>query len=363
MSQERLTPGTVETVEGDSPPHRSMPARARLASALNVAAPLAAVLALIAGLLVFVGANPLAVLDALVQGATGTPRSIGESLLRAAPLLLIAVTLAPSLRARLFNLGAPGQMALGAAAATGVALSLPTLPGPVLIILGALAAALAGVLGAVVPAFMKARWNINEIITTIALNFLAFYFVQFLVSGPWQSDFASIPQSDPIDERAWLPIAIEGTRAHWGLALAVVAVVALFLIDRTRFGYRQKLFASNPSVSRLAGVRPQRTVFTVMVTAGLGAGLAGWLQVAGVDHRLYATVSDPVGYAGLFVALLGATRPWGMLVAAVLLGGLLQGGQSLQIGVGLSPEIVQVFIGLVLLGYAVASRNVGRTHE
>jgi simple sugar transport system permease protein len=100
-----------------------------------------------------------------------------------------------------------------------------------------------------------------------------------------------------------------------------------------------------------------------MVTAGLGAGLAGWLQVAGVDHRLYATVSDPVGYAGLFVALLGATRPLGMLVAAVLLGGLLQGGQSLQIGVGLAPEIVQVFVGLVLLGYAVASRKIGRSHE
>ena len=321
--------------------------------------PLVAVLAIIVALLLYVGADPMDTWNALVTGSVGSTPAIGETLLRSAPLLLIAVTLAPSLRARMFNLGAPGQMALGATAATAVALWQPGLPTWALTVMCALAAAIAGLIAAVIPAAMKAWFDANEIITSIAMNFIIYYFLLYLLAGPLQADVASIPQSNTTPENSWLPIAMTGTRANWGLLLALAAVVVLFLVDRSRLGYRQKLFAANPMLSRQAGVKPRRTIFAVLVTAGVGAGLAGWLQIAGVDHRLYATVSHPVGYAGLFVALLGATRPWGMLLAAILMGALLQGGDSLQLGVGLPPEIVQVFIGLVLLGYAIASRRMG----
>ncbi|HCJ49962.1 MAG TPA: hypothetical protein DHW40_11650 [Microbacterium sp.] len=315
-----------------------------------------ALVVVVTGLLFAVNADPLTVLQALIAGAFGTPRAFAETLLRAAPLLLIAVTLAPSLRARIFNLGAPGQMGAGAVAATLVALTFPALPAPLLLMCCALAATLAGMAAAVIPAIMKARWQINEIIATIAMNFLVFSLIQYLVSGPYRSATASTPQSDAIADAGWLPIMIEGTRAHWGLLIALAAAAGLFLFDRSRAGYRQKLFAANPSLSRQAGIHPRRMIFTVMITAGIGAGLAGWLQIAGVDHRLYTTVSDPVGYAGLFVALLGGSSPVGMIAAALLMGAILQGGQSLQIGAGLEPEIVQVFIGLILLGYAVISR-------
>lgn len=336
---------------------RSLPGLSRLVAMFGF--PLAGVVAVIIALLLGVGANPVETFNSLLNGSVGSAPAIGETLLRAAPLILIAVTLAPALRARMFNLGAPGQMAMGATAATAFALWQPTLPSWVLIPVCAVLAALAGLLVAAIPAAMKAWWDANEIITSIAMNFISYYILLYLLGGPMEASVASIPQSNGISERAWLPIAMSGTRANWGLLLGVVAVAALFLVDHTRLGYRQKLFAANPLLSRQAGVHPRRTIFAVLVTAGAGAGLAGWLQVAGVDHRLYSSVSHPVGYAGLFVALLGGTSAAGMLIAALLMGALLQGGDTLQLGVGLPPEIVQVFIGLVLLGYAVASRRRG----
>lgn len=311
------------------------------------------VVGLVSILLISVGVSPVEAARAMWNGSFGTTRAFGETLVRATPLLLIAITLVPSLRAGLYNIGAPGQMSFGALASTVVALQLDGLPAVVLVPVCAVAGCAAGMLAAFVPGVLKARWNANEIITTLAVNFIAVALLGYLLNGVLQSDFANLPQSDTLPASSGLPTVIPGTRAHIGLLLAFLAVPLLWAVDRSRLGYRLRVFAANPSLSRQTGVRPGRYTVWLMTLGGAGAGLAGWMQVTALDHRLYTGVADPVGYAGLFVALLGALHPLGTVLAALALGALLHGGDSLQVGAGVSPEIVQVLLGLILLAYAV----------
>ncbi len=327
--------------------------RAGLSGLAALVVAMLVVLGIVTVLLLAVGVDPLLAAQALWNGAFGTTRSVGETLVRATPLLLIAITLIPSLRAGLYNIGAPGQMGFGALAATVIALQGAALPGVVLVPLCAIGGCLAGMAAAFVPGVLKAKFNANEIITTLAVNFIAVAVLGYLLNGALQSDFANLPQSDTLPDSSSLPMLLTDTRAHVGLLLALAAVPLLWAADRSRVGYRLRVFGANASLARQAGVRPARYTIALMTLGGAGAGLAGWMQVAALDHRLYPGVADPVGYAGLFVALLGALHPLGTLVAALALGALLHGGDSLQVGAGVTPEIVQVLLGLILLAYAV----------
>lgn len=303
-------------------------------------------------LLASVGVDPLGAAQSMLDSSFGTPRNFGEVLIRATPLLLIAATLVPSLRAGLYNIGSPGQMGAGALAATLVALAMPGQSNLLVLACCALASAIAGVAVAIVPGVLKAYFAVNEIISTLAINFIMISVLGYLLNGPMQSDFANLPQSDVLPPSASLPVIIPDTRAHIGLVLALLLVPLLFLAGRSRMGYKLRVLGANPQLLRQARVSRKRYVIGLMATGGLGAGLAGWVQVAGVDHRLYQGIAEPVGYAGLFVALLGLLHPLGIVVAAVALGFLLHGGDSLQVGAGVSPEIVQVLLGLILLAYA-----------
>ena len=313
---------------------------------------LLAALAVTLVLLKLGNADPVQAASALWRGSVGTRRTFGESLIRATPLLIIAIGLVPSLRAGLFNIGAPGQIGLGALAATLVSLWLADTPPWMLIPLAAIAAALGGALAALVPAVLRARWQINEIITTLAFNFLVLYLLSWLLNGPIQGDYANLPQSDPLPPNSKLPILIPGTRAHTGLIVALLAVPLLWAFDRSRAGYRLRLFGGNRRLAAQAGVSEVRLLVLVMCIGGAAAGLAGWMQVSAVDHRLYPTVAAPIGYTGFFTALLGGLHPLGILVAALLLGILVKGGDSLQVGAGVSPEIIQALLGVILLLYA-----------
>ncbi|TFV56068.1 ABC transporter permease [Geodermatophilus sp. DF01-2] len=327
---------------------------ARLGS-LKIVAVVVAVTGLVAALLAVVGVNPLAAGIAMWNASLGTPRAVGEVLVRATPLLLIAATLVPSLRAGIYNIGAPGQLAAGALAATLIALNTADLPTGLVLLFCAVGSCVSGMLIAFVPGLLKARWKVNEIISTLAFNFIVIAGLGYLLNGPMQSDFANLPQSDPLPASSSLPTIIPGTRAHIGLIVAIVAVLLLWALQRSRLGYRLRVFGANPSLARQAGVDPRRYVVWLMTLGGAGAGLAGWMQVAAVDHRLYTSIAEPVGYAGLFVALLGALHPVGIVLAALGLGMLLHGGESLQVGAGVSPEIVHVLLGLILFAYAARS--------
>jgi ABC-type uncharacterized transport system permease subunit len=186
--------------------------------------------------------------------------------------------------------------------------------------------------------------------------------ISWLLNGPFKGNYANLPQSDLVPDNSALPILIPDTRAHYGLLIALAFVPVLWALDRSRTGYRLRVFGANPQLARQAQISRRRYLVGLMAFGGVGAGLSGWMQVVTIDRQLYPTVADPVGYAGLFVALLGGLTAIGAVVAAFALGALLHGGDGLQVGANVSPEIVQVVLGLILLAYAI-QRGRSATNE
>lgn len=311
-----------------------------------------AILVLASVLLWLGGADPLDIVPVMIDGVVGSKSAFAETLLRFTPLLIIALGLAPSLRIGLFNIGAPGQIGLGALFAALIGLHLP-LPAMLAIPLGAVAGCFGGAAAAWLPAVLRARLKVNEILSTLVFNFLIALFLEYLLSGPMQGYRANLPQSDPLLQTSWLPILFAGTRAHIGLLLAPISFVVALVFNSGPTGYELEMLGASPSLARQAGISERRLIVGTMCLAGAAAGLAGWLQVAGIDHRLYATVADTVGYTGLFAALVGRLNPVGILAASFLFAALLRGGDSLQIGAGVSPEIISALVGLIMLVMAV----------
>ena len=209
------------------------------------------IVGLVVVLLLAVGVRPSDAGVALWRASFGTPRSFGEVLVRATPLLLVAICLIPSLRAGLYNIGAPGQLSAGALVSTLIALHAPGLSGPLLVSACALGGLLGGAALAFIPGLLKARWNANEIISTLAFNFIMLSVLGYLLNGPMQSNFANLPQSDSLPTNSSLPIVISGTRAHIGLVIALASAVMLWAVDRSRVGYRLRIFGANPALARL----------------------------------------------------------------------------------------------------------------
>jgi ABC-type uncharacterized transport system permease subunit len=322
-------------------------------AATSAAAVVVATLVLGGVLFALGGVSPLDGFRALNAGSLGNRSVLGETLIRATPIAIIALGLIPSLKAGLFNIGSPGQLGIGAFAAGMIAINVGHVPSVLAWVLAAGGGVIAGASWAVIPAVLKAYLDINEILTTLVFNFLAMYLLTYLLSGPLQGQAANLAQSDPIPINGQLPVLLTDTRAHVGILVTVVVGVGLILYAKTPAGYRLELFGANRKLARHGGVREAGVVLRTMMVGGAAAGLAGWTQVAGVDHRVYATVADPVGYYGFFAAILGLLLPLVVLGAAFGLGALLQGGGSLQIGVGVSPEIVGVLIGLILFLVAI----------
>ncbi len=315
-------------------------------------AAVAIVISLAVVLLLLGRSDPWVVVSVMTKGAFGSKGAIAETFLRFTPLAIVALGLIPSLQVNLFNIGAPGQIAMGGLFATLIALHVPA-PTGIVLPLCAFAACAGGALAALLPALLRARLNVNEILSTLVFNFLILLFLQYLLTGPMQGFRANLPQSDSFPESAWIPIMIEGTRAHFGILVVPVVFVVALVLHAGRFGYRLKLLGASPSLAQQAGIDERRTIVGTMCIAGAAAGIAGWLQVAGIDHRLYASIANPVGYTGLFAALVGRLNPVGVVGASFGFAALLRGGDSLQIGAEVSPEIISVLVGLIMLMMAL----------
>lgn len=300
-------------------------------------------------MLIWIGANPLEVAPILYEGAFGNFSNLGETLIRFIPVALIALALIPSLMIGVFNIGAPGQMAFGAFLGSMMSLAFPGLPTVLQLPLAAICAAVGGGLVAAACGLLKARLNVNEILSTLVLNIIVTLLLEYLLSGPLQGARANLPQSDALPRAAWIPTISPGSRAHWGILVVALLFGAMLLLRLTPLGYRLRLFGASPALAKLGGVKEASMVIWTMAFAGAFAGVAGWMQVAGVDHRLYSTVANPVGYTGLFAALLGRLDPLGALISSFVFAALLRGGDYLQIGAGISPELISTLLGLVLL--------------
>jgi len=309
------------------------------------------VLALLFGavLLWAAGANPWETYKAMALGAFGTRYAVTETLVKATPLMLTGLAVSIAFRMLFWNIGAEGQLAMGGFAAAGVALFwADKIPAPLLLPVMVVIGFAAGALWGLIPAALKAFIGVNEIITTLMMNYIAILWVEHLYYGPWKDPQGyGFPGTAQFPETAWLP-RLTG-RVHAGIIFALVAALLLWLLlDRTKWGYEIRVIGENPNAARYAGISLARNILLVMLLSGGLAGLAGMAEVAGIAHRLQKGLTVGYGYTAIIVAWLAKLNPWGVLLVAVLLAALLVGGDQIQISMGLPAAVALVLQGAIL---------------
>jgi ABC-type uncharacterized transport system permease subunit len=316
------------------------------------------VAALCAVLLAVTGVNPLRAYLEIVRGAFGSPNAIAECLVYATPITLTALSVILCFRCGLWNIGADGQLYIGAIAAVGVGFNTMNLPGALVLPAMLAAGFAAGAAYAAIPAFLRLRFGSSEVIVTIMMNFLAATFAIYLIGGPWASGIT--PATGPIVSSGVLPIIIPGTRLSAGFIIALLAAAILSrVLSSSVFGFQVRTIGQNINAAKYAGIRVNRTMFLSFAAGGGLAGLAGFGEIAGIYHNLPAGLSPGFGYTGIVVALLAKLNPVRAVVVAFLLGALNVGADSMQRALGVPVSIVAIMEGLLIL-LILAARLIDR---
>ena len=308
------------------------------------------------------GYDPLAAFAALFKGSFGSPKAVGDTLLKSTPLILTGLAVAYGFRAGLFNIGAEGQLFMGGLAATALGLAVGATSWWISVPLMLLAAMLAGAAWAFIPALLKARIGAHEVITTMMFTYIGRYFVSYLVNGPMKEP-GNIPQTPALDPSAQLPriatLFSEGARealpilnlgrAHMGIFVALIAAVVIWLILKyTTLGFENRAVGFNRWASETAGISVQWTTVKALCISGVLAGLAGATEVMGVHHRLFDQFSSGFGFTGIAVALLAKNHPLGVIPAALLFGALSAGATTMQFEAKVPQDIIQIIQALVI---------------
>jgi len=308
------------------------------------------VVALLIGALIISlsGFSPLTAYYEMFAGAFGSGYSISETIVKAIPLMLCALGVGLAFKTVLWNIGAEGQLYVGAWAAGWVALSFPDGQSWWLIPLMMLAGFIGGALWGLIPGILKASMNVNEIITSLLLNYVAILGVDYFVYGPWKDPKGyGFPFSPFFGQGAWLPTFF-GTRIHLGIIFAVLAALILYyLLKSMRLGYEIRVIGENVLAARYAGMNIFRTILIVFAISGGLAGLAGMAEVSGVIHRLQHAISPGYGYTAIIIAWLSRLNPIATVIVSILFGGLLVGGFSVR-SLGLSESLVYIIQGIIL---------------
>ena len=325
-----------------------------------VLAPFAAVLAalvLCAGLIAMAGVSPLTAYAELLRGAFGSRLAVTETLTRASPLILTGLAAAVAFRARLWNIGGEGQFYLGAltAAALGHA-TVTALPVPLAWAVLAGAGMAAGAVLLVIPALLRLKFGVDEVVTTLLLNFITLLFVGLMVEGALKDPMAfGWPQSVPVAAGLRLPDLVPRSRLHVGLVLAVLVVLVVWLVQaRTVFGMRSRAAGLNPRAAAFAGVPLTATLVKVALLSGALAGLAGVIEVLGPVGYVSTTLSPGFGYAGIVVAMLAALHPLGVVAASVFVATIFVGADAMSRATGVPSFIADVIMATALLAMLVA---------
>ena len=325
---------------------------------LPVFATLAA-LAVGAVTLLFFKVNPIEAYGALWTGAFGSANSFAETLVKATPLLLVGLGICISFRGDVINIGGEGQMIVGAILATWVGLTFTQWPGWVVITLSMFAGFLGGAIWGGIPGYLKAYFNVNEILSTVMMNAIAVQLMDFLLRGPMidpaQAKLASkIPQTARLLDVFHLPRLVP-TRLHLGALIAVIlAILVYILLWRTTLGYRIRAVGQNPFASRYAGIKVQRYIVLALLLSGAFSCLAGATQVYGLNYRMITDGSasgftGSAGFNGIVAALLGQLHPLLTIPASILFGALLVGANNMQRAVQVPSALVTALNGLVVV--------------
>jgi len=328
---------------------------------------LAVLLALFIGaiMLLLLGVNPLEAYSAMISGVFGSVSGMTQALVKATPLLLVGLGICIAFRASVINIGGEGQLILGALMGTWFSLTFRTWPGWLLIPATVLAGFLAGAAWGFIPGILKARFRVNEILSTVMLNAIALQLMNLLIRGPL-IDPAGVEagtylaQSERLPAQVWLPRMVPQTLLHTGLIIAILlAFVVYIFLWRTTLGYRIRAVGLNPDASRYAGVSVPVYQALSLTLAGGFAGLAGVIEVIGVQHRLLEGITSGYGFTGIVAALFGGLHPIGLIPASILFGGLLVGADKMQRAVQVPSALIDAILGLIVL-FVVGSAYLSR---
>lgn len=337
------------------------PEPSRVAMAVAPVAAVACTLIICALLVAWAGAPVGRTYVLLFEGAFGSRFAWAETLTRATPIMLTGLACAVAFRARFYNIGAEGQLYLGALAAVavggmhgGVGLDLPL---PVLAIGMMVAAALAGAVLLLIPAILKTRFGVDEVVTTLLGNFIVLLFVSMLLDGVMKDPMAmGWPQSVALNPDLEFSKLIARTRAHTGLLWAVGLAIALWLINRyTVFGFKMRSVGANAHASRFLGLPVTRVMLGTAMLSGALAGLAGAIEVAGRTSYVTLDMSPGYGYTGVVVAMLAGLHPLGVIAASVFVAGMLVGADSMSRAIAVPNYIADVIVAVSLLTMLVAT--------
>lgn len=312
---------------------------------------------LVASLLVLAaGASPFSVFALVARGAAGSQFALMETLTRATPLIFTGLAVAVAFRAKLWNIGAEAQLYAGAVVTVVLGTGALPLPAPVLVPLIMVAAMAAGAILLLGPAILKTRFGVDEVVTTLLLNFIVLLFVSMLLEGVLKDPMGlGWPQSQRVIADAQLPRVVTGRRLHYGFVVALVAALAVwFVIKKTTLGYEMRAVGHNPEAARFAGIRVNRVLlFTAVLSGGLAA-LAGFSEVAGLKGNLTLDLSPGFGYTGIVVAMLAMLNPLGVVLAAIFVAGIFVGADAMSRTAGVPSYIAQVMVATALLTMVVA---------
>jgi len=327
----------------------------------------AIIVALILGAIVLslVGGDPWAAYAHIARAAFGDLGVFSDTLVKATPLIFVGLACSLAFRMKLWNIGAEGQFyagALGASAVVLIPIVPPEAPGWVTLPVMTIAGLVCGALWGFIPGWLKARLKVNEIITTLMLNYIIVALTNFFVFAVWSE--GGFQMSKTFQKAAWLPrladfakqvTLFRGLTTHAGLILAVIAaVVVWYILYRSRWGYEIRLIGDNPRAAEYAGINIVRNTVLVMMTSGALAGLAGMSEIAGVVHRLQTSISPGYGFTGIIIAWLAKLNPLVVIFVSILFGGLILAGREIQpAGV---PRLIQGIILFMLIASDVLMR-------
>ena len=327
--------------------------RAQTSQVWRYASPLLAlVITVVLGIILFValGKDPVRGLGVFFWEPIKSVYALSELMVKATPLLLIALGLAVCFRSNVWNIGAEGQFVMGAVFASGVALTADASTGAGFWLLILLAGVVGGMAWAGLTAFLRDRFHANEILVSLMLVYVAIMLLNFLVYGPWKDPLGyNFPQTKTFDTITQIPKLISGTRVNVGVLMALVGVGALWVfLFRTHAGFAQQVGGLAPDAARYAGFSSRKALWLALLTSGATAGLAGGLEVAGPLRQLTPFVPVGYGFAAIIVAFVGRLHPVGMVLSAVLLSMFYIGGELAQSRLGLPRSLTGVFQGLLL---------------
>lgn len=336
-----------------------LPRRARLGAGYLVSLLTSVLLALLVGAAIMwlTGHNPLHGYAALVKGALGTRRAVGNTLAKTVTLSLTGLAMAVAAQAGIFNVGGEGQLYLGGIAAAIVGARLAGGPVAVVLPLAFLAAIVAGGLYALLPGWLKVKWNVNEVITTIMLNSVAIYFCGYLANGPLRTaDKGIAAGTDAIDPAFIFPRLIPLSSLTTSIFYAaVIALLCWYIMKRSTTGYEMKLTGQNPRFARYMGMPTNRLMLGAMVASGAICGLVGMFEVYGLHKRFITTLSNEFYFDGMLVAMIMRYDPVGIVLMSVFFAVLKIGGTAMELNVGISSELILIVQSIIIFFMAAES--------